>query len=261
MWQPLHDIPQLAFRFHDNIRNTICNVNGLFAGSSEFIAPPERHTPAFCEAAFSHLKPLNTDSPIISVWHSLLPALNRGLRSSKNSRIIIIDFQGLYKSQYHEYPGLHQAESIIVQLNKQDNTEKIRGYRGRSEWLVWGAIRREFFLADFSIDSLRLHMVENPALGAILSLGSIEDASNARAYHEVINVSEVEMSNATGCSIGLFMAFIGLRRPFIHELATHIALVWKFRGREVLWRHQSYLNGVYLGYEFCPRADHPVNDS
>ena len=265
VWRPLAEVPKLAFRFHDDTRATQCSSKGFRASTLNdteiMVTPsPSRASAKFCDAAYTHLKPVPQPSPFVSVWQSLLPALHRGLRSQANPMIVIINLQHLYESQTSQIPDVHAASSVTRQLNLR----KLQGYGihfwGWGEWLIWGSIPSEYFLAKFTIADFRQHLLVNPELIRVLRLKDIESAKNSKTYTERVRTKPAITNAKTGNAIGQFLAFIGLNRPFIHETSLHIARVWRFQHWEDTAHQRFYLTEVYTAYEAFLGDELLVND-
>ena len=129
--------PELAFRFWDDNSHGLNTTEGFRAGAfincrGNIPLPPDRNDQVFRAETNIHLRPLPEPSSYISVWESLVPALHRGLRSTANAHIAIIDLRAIYQDQLSGLPGLYPAAAAIKQLGMITDE---RHYRGISEYV------------------------------------------------------------------------------------------------------------------------------
>ena len=129
--------PELAFRFWDDNSHGLNTTGGFRAGAfincrGNIPPPPDRTGQVFRDETNIHLRPLPEPSKYISVWESLTPALHRGLRSTANAHIAIIDLRAIYRDQLSGLPGLYPAAAAIKQLGMITDDWT---YRGISEYV------------------------------------------------------------------------------------------------------------------------------
>lgn len=238
--------PELAFRFWDDESHGMNTPHGFRAGAfvnypRNITSPPDRNDQVFRDQTNIHLQPLAKPSSYISVWEGIVPALHRGLRSSKNAHIAFINLHAVYDQQLSGIPGLYPAASAIKQL-KMD----IKGnYRGVGDWLVWGEIPQRAIVACFTVEDLRRFIHSVPQIVPTLRLNEIEASTCAGEYRQRLCKSQLPISKASGKIVGRFLLFTGLPKPFINFAAGKIARSWRFLGYSNLQRYKAYLDGVH----------------
>lgn len=242
--------PKLGFRFWDDISHGLNTPNSFLAGaflnhSGNIPSPPDRGHPVFQQKINIHLRPLQEPSAYISVWESLAPALHRGLRSTANAHIAIINLQAIYQDQISGLPGLYPAAAAIKQLRLMGGDWT---YHGRSEWLVWGECKPHTVVASLCLADLRRFLESVPSVLPTLRLNSIEGSFGAKEYRRLLKQSQLPLSKASGRAIGEFLAFTRLPQLFVDFAALKIARSWYFLGLRNPRRRAAYLCGVYEGY-------------
>lgn len=242
--------PDLGFRFWDDFSHGLNTPHGFLAGaflnhSGNIPSPPDRSHQDFRNKIDIHLRPLEEPSAYISVWESLAPALHRGLRSTANAHIAIINLQAIYQDQLSGLPGLYPAAAAVKQLRLMGGDW---AYRGRSEWLVWGECKPHTVVASLSVANLRRFLESVPSVLPTLRLDSIEGSLGAKEYRKLLNQSQLPLSKASGRAIGEFLAFTRLPELFVDFAALKIARSWYFLGLRDPRRQAAYLCGVYEGY-------------
>ncbi|MCJ1292511.1 hypothetical protein MMC34_004062 [Xylographa carneopallida] len=205
--------------------------------------------------AENHLRRFHVPTPFISVWDSILPALQRGLRydaySSGNAYVAIIDAEQLDIGRLSEYAKAIRVREIVHELKNRGRYLDMR-YWGSSEYLVYRDIPKSVMssaiLTTFSIDSLRKYIETQPAIEQMLRLHGIEAASRQIEYNAHLKATALPMSLYAGLTIGHFLAFIGLPRLNLELLALKMSWVWKFGGAANQEWKIAYLEGVQEGY-------------
>ena len=242
--------PDLGFRFWDNNSHGINTAEGFRAGAfvnchRNIPSPPNRNSQVFRDQTNIHLQPLPEPSSYISVWQGILPAFHRGLRSSANAHVAIINLRAVYDQQLSGIPGLYPAADAINQLKMV-----IKGnYRGIGDWLVWGEIKRAAVVACFTVDDFRRFIHSMPQIIPTLRLNEIEASTCADEYQRRLRKSQLPISRASGKIVGRFLAFTSLPKSFVNFAARKVALSWQFLGLDNAQRYKAYLDGVYDGFD------------
>lgn len=249
--------PNLGFRFWDNKSHGLNTAEGFRAGAfvnchGSIPSPPNRYDQVFRQQSNIHLQPLAEPSSYISVWEGILPAFHRGLRSSANAHVAMINLRAVYEQQLSGIPGLYPAAHAINQLEMVTKGN----YRGRKEWLVWGEIKRAAVVACFTVEDFRRFIHSVPQIVPTLRLNEIENSTRADEYHRRLLESRLPISRASGKIVGRLLAFTGLPKSFVDFAARKIATSWKFLGYDNSQRWKSYLNGVYSGFNLQLATTH-----
>jgi len=255
---PLEDAQQLpkteiAFRFYDSNSSGVNGPTGIRAGlfstsTGKISLPPNVESLSFRKEALKHLSWTREPTPFISMYESLLPVLHRGLQSPAGARasVAIINLHTISNNQTHNNPRLYLAAKIIKQLGI---THQVYGYRGISEWLVWGMIEKEAIVTTFRIEDIRRFLTGSPDVCIVLRFPEVESSRNANEYREKLKGNPNHVGRASGRVVGKFLAFVELPDPYIESAAKKMARDWQLNGNKSRPRRERYLEGVQLGLQ------------
>lgn len=237
---------RLVFRFYDDNSsglNTSTRIRaGAFLNETERIPQSADWNGAdFWDAARRHLTRVREPTPFISVYESPLPVLHRGLRSSANGSVAVVDLHEVSKTRSS---GIYSAAQLINQLGLVRGSYR---YRGTSEWLIWGEIESKAIGTTFSIQQLRRFLAGAPDVSIVLQLPAIERSKNANEYRKNLAGNLNGVGEASGRVVGKFLAFTGLPKPSVDDVALKITRAWQLPGRTSLSRQRRYLEGVHYG--------------
>lgn len=255
---PLGDAQQLprteiAFRFYDSNSSGVNGPTGIRAGLfptsvGKISLPPNVESLSFREEAVKHLRWTREPTPFISMYERLLPVLHRGLQSPADAQasVAIINLHTIINNQTHNNSRLYLAAKIIKQLGIR---HQVYGYRGISEWLVWGMIEKEAILTTFKIEDLRKFLTGSPDVSIVLRFPEIESSSNANEYREKLKGNPNHVRRASGRVVGKFLAFVELPDPYIESAGKKMARDWQLNGNKSRARRRRYLEGLQLGLQ------------
>jgi hypothetical protein len=238
--------PQLVFRFYNNNSSGVNAPSGMRAGlfqdQENIYPPPDINSKAFRKEAATHFSWTQEPTPFISMYESILPVLHRGLLSTIDACIAVIDLHTVSRSRNHSkvYAGAH----IIKRLGLQ---QVAYGYRARSEWLVWGIIEKEAIVTTFKVENLRRYLTGSPDVCIVLRFPDIESSRNADEYRKRLKGNLNQVGKAAGRVIGKFLGFIELPESYVESAAKKVARDWQLEGNKSQPRLKRYLEGVRLG--------------
>lgn len=241
--------PRIVFRFYDNNSSGVNTPTGMRAGLFQdsrlpLSPPPEIDTKAFRKEAIKHFSWTREPTPFISMCQSILPALHRGLLSSMDASIAVIDLHTVSRSQEWNHSKVYVAGHIIKRLGLR---QEVYGYRGRSEWLVWGMIDKNAIITTFKVEALRRFLARSPDVSIVLHFTEIESSRNAKEYREKLKGNVNYVGRASGRVIGKFLACTGLPDSYVESAAKKISRDWQLHGNTSLPRLRAYLEGVQFG--------------
>ena len=244
----------IGYRFWDD-RSQGFNTPGTFRAGALInlsldeilVHPADFNSESFQQSAHIHLTRVQEPTNFVSVWRRLLPALHRGLRSNANANIAFIDLSHINANQPLGR-RLFSATDVLKKLRANNKLPPRFKYNGCVEWLVYNYIEDLAIVASFSIAALRVYLQARPELEKFLRLEGVERAKSSVSYNRYIEKTALPLNPAAGCSIGHFLAFTGLPRRYLENVALDIARVWRFRDRKIESQTQSYLEKVHTGY-------------
>ena len=240
---------KIAFRFYDDNSSGLNQKTSIRAGSfqnsqGKVPPPPAVDSEAFRKEAKKHFGWTREPTPFISMHESMLPVLHRGFQSNANASVTIINIRKVVESQQRNGSRLYAAAHIIKQHGLSN---EVYGYRGRSEWVVWGVVDHDAIVTTFKIEHLRKQLIGAPDVQIVLRFPEIESAKNAEEYRAKLNNNVNHVSKASGRVVGKFLAFTGMPDPYINTAAKKIARDWALTGKTSLPRLRRFLEGVELG--------------
>ena len=243
--------PQLVFRFYNQNSSGVNGPTGMRAGlfqnsREKLPPPPDIDSEAFRKEAAKHFSWIREPTPFISTYESILPVLHRGLLSSMDASIAVIDLHTVSRSQRRDQSKVYVAAHLIQRLGLR---QEAHGYRAISEWLVWGMIHEEAIVATFKIKDLRTFLAGSPDVRNVLRFPEIENSRNANEYREKLEGNFNQVGRASGRVVGKFLNFIALPEFYIQKAASKISRDWHLGGNKSIPRLRSYLGGVQLGLQ------------
>lgn len=240
--------PQLVFRFYNDHSSGVNTPDGMRAGLFQNRArcppPPDIDSKAFHKEAAKHFSWTQEPTPFISMYESILPVLHRGLLSTIDACIAVIDLHAVSRSRNHSkvYAGAY----IIKRLGLQQDAY---GYRARTEWLVWGMIGKEAIVTTFKVENLRRYLTGSPDVCIVLRFPEIESSRNADEYRKRLNGNPNQVGKAAGRVIGKFLGFMELPESYVESAAKKVARAWQLKGNQSQPRLRRYMEGVQLGLQ------------
>ncbi|MCJ1479614.1 hypothetical protein MMC13_008300 [Lambiella insularis] len=244
---------RLFFRFYDTNSQGQNSPEGFTAGAFTGLglvthprSQPELLSLDYLTPAQIHLTRTEIATPFVSVWHSLLPALHRGLRSSAGPCISIIDLP-VDSKQQNRYPRAVPVGAVVKELKNRGMYEL--NYTGGSEWLVWGGIEEQEVIATFSMEAFRDLVRSYPDwdLERVFRLDGIENSQRYHAYRAHLEATSIPLTRGVGEAVGFLAGWIGLPEAKLELLARSIAYVWRFEAATDPQRQQAYMTGVHYG--------------
>lgn len=180
--------------------------------------------------------------------------MHRALRSEgDNVSIGIIDAYALDGDRDSAHPRAVWARNVAQEL-KSRNKYHLK-YEGKTEWLVWGRIRKDVMVSTVSIDSLRKYVQSRPELEDLFHFEGIQKAKNWSDYSHLLKVNATKIDFSVGQTVGDLLAFFGIPRKYMKSTASKLARVWRLRGMLDQRKKEEYINGVHHGFTIHDGAD------
>lgn len=260
----------VAFRFFDLDSSGLNTAGGFLAGrftdmenkecidlqhTEDPVPPADFFSDEFVESAFQHLTRVKKPTPFISLRENLLSVMHHGLISKTKACVAFVDLRYISLHQPFHFPRLFPGFKISQRLKElgkvQDNF-----YSAYGEWLVWDRIETEAVVACFSVDRFRRYMERYPRIKIVLRLEELEKCTGAgdyKKYKRMLKKTalqlDLSLDRNSGTSIGHFLAFTGLSKINLKDVALKIGRNWKLIGSGEVKRKGPFLEGVEDGFE------------
>ena len=260
----------IAFRFYDLDSSGLNTAGGFLAGrftdmenrdctdlqyTEDPVPPADFFSDEFVESAFQHLTRVKKPTPFISLRENLLSVMHHGLISKTKACVAFVDLRYISLHQPFQFPRLFPGFKISQRLKELGKVQQ-NFYSAYGEWLVWDRIETEAVVACFSVDRFRRYMERHPRIKTVLRLEELEkctEAGDYQKYKRMLKKTALQQNLAldknSGTSIGHFLAFTGLSKTNLKDVALKIGRNWKLIGSGEMKRKGPFLEGVEDGFE------------
>jgi hypothetical protein len=220
---PCQSTPKLLWRCANDNSQGINHRNGyvayIFTDRLGSIPSPEEYTrDTFRAMVENHVRMHQIPSPFISTSVDPLVAIHRALRQEDHAIISLVDTTQLDQSLIF---SMHEL------MNQYDI--KIRGYTGRKEYPIWGAISKSALVMTFRIDELLKIAEQNTDIKAVLKPDLIADSPRYWTHlTKGLAQGNSETGPGAGRAIGKLLRLLDLPPDYVDDAAALLNQSWKF---------------------------------
>lgn len=245
------NVPCIGFRAYNGDSQGLNSMTGFRAGQfiqhAHIPSPINRESESYRSDARRHIDRIATGpTPFISVTKNLLRALHYAQKMTSPAYIAVFDLHQVKKigqSQLGEsYASIQSVESLDL--------ESTDDYRGKGEYIIWGAISGHVIISIHLVNELLLALPVLPSSNGPFYAEYIRTTRSTSEARSRMKKVETPLTQDTGRAVGQLLRMLRISTSHLENAIYSIISDWKFCGwqRGVWRRNEEFMDGVQQGF-------------